>query len=70
MTHRGRLSVLTAGMTVAALLSPPAAQARPTCQSTPETSICQTNGSVAIVARPGTRVRPFGRPGLDWLLWD
>lgn len=70
MIHRGTLAVATATMTMTAMLWPPVAQARTTCQDTATTTICQTSGSVSIAARPGTTAPPANRPSLPWWVWD
>jgi len=67
MTSRGKLVLLTVGMTVAAGVSAPAAAARPTCQDTATTTVCQTRGSVSIKARPGTTAPPANQPVFPWL---
>ena len=54
MTTRGKAALMVAGLAVAAGIAAPAAIARPTCQQTDFKSICATNGSVSIKARPGT----------------
>ena len=66
MTTRKSALVL-AGVAVAAVIAAPAAQARPTCQQTDFKSICQTNGSVSIKARPGTTAPPANIPVFPWL---
>ncbi|MCW1959283.1 MAG: hypothetical protein KIH64_012210, partial [Mycobacterium sp.] len=58
MTLRSKTALTLAGLAVAAGLAAPAAVARPTCQSTDFKTICQTNGSVSIKARPGTVAPP------------
>ena len=54
-------------LAVAALVTAPAADARPNCQEAGVTTICQTNGSVSIKARPGTLAPPANQPVLPWL---
>lgn len=67
MIHRRTLAVLGAGLTVAAMLSAPAAQARPTCRDSGNATTCETNGSVSIVATPGTKAPPpKSYPELPW----
>ena len=56
-----------AGLTVVAGVAAPSAVARPTCQSTDFKSICQTNGSVSIKARPGTVAPPANIPHMPFL---
>ncbi len=56
-----------AGLAVVAGVSAPSAGARPTCQQTDFKSICQTNGSVSIKARPGTTAPPANQPVFPWL---
>ena len=56
-----------AGLVVAAGVSAPVAGARPSCQNTDFKSICQTNGSVSIKARPGTVAPPGNMPHIPWI---
>jgi hypothetical protein len=58
---------MVAGLAVAAGVAAPAAVARPTCQNTDFKSICQTNGSVSIKARPGTVAPPANIPHIPWI---
>lgn len=67
MTGRSKTALLMAGLAVAAGVSAPTAAARPTCQQTDFKSICQTNGSVSIKARPGTVAPPANIPHIPWL---
>jgi hypothetical protein len=67
MTTRRKSALLLAGVAVAAVLAAPAANARPTCQQTDFKSICQTNGSVSIKARPVTTAPPTNLPVFPWL---
>jgi len=67
MNVKGMSAMLMAGIGVVAVVSAPAAQARPTCQQTDFKSICQTNGSVSIKARPGTVAPPANMPMIPWL---
>ena len=70
MTDRTKLATrasLMTGIAVAALVVAPAANARPTCQDTATTTVCQTNGSVSIKARPGTTAPPANLPVFPWL---
>lgn len=67
MTVRRTSALVVAGLAVAAVVAAPAAQARPTCQQTDFKSICQTNGSVSIKARPGTVAPPANMPMIPWL---
>jgi hypothetical protein len=67
MTGRRKAALLMVGLAVAAGISTPVANARPTCQSTDTKTICQTNGSVSIKARPGTVAPPANQPMLPWL---
>lgn len=66
MTVR-KSALLMATAAVAAVVAAPAADARPTCQSTDFKTICQTNGSVSIKARPGTVAPPANMPHMPWL---
>lgn len=67
MTDRGKSALLVAGLAVVAFVAAPAADARPTCQDTNTKTICQTNGSVSIKARPGTVAPPGNQIGIPWL---
>ena len=67
MTGSAKAAVLVAGLAVVAGMSAPVAGARPTCQDTATTTICQTNGSVSIKARPGTTAPPANLPVFPWL---
>lgn len=67
MTTRGKAALMMAGLAVTACVAAPAAGARPTCQSTDFKSICQTNGSVSIKARPGTVAPPGNMPHIPWI---
>jgi hypothetical protein len=66
MTIRNKTALLVAGAAVVAGVSAPIATARPTCQSTDFKSVCQTNGSVSIKARPGTVAPPANIPHMPW----
>jgi hypothetical protein len=66
MTVRRTSAVIMAGVSVVTMLNAPAADARPTCQSTDFKTICQTNGSVSIKARPGTLAPPGNLPHIPW----
>ena len=67
MTGSAKAAVLLAGLAVVAGVAAPAASARPTCQDTATTTICQTSGSVSIKARPGTTAPPANLPVFPWL---
>ena len=67
MTGSAKAAVLVAGLAVVAGISAPVAAARPTCQDTATTTICQTRGSVSIKARPGTTAPPANLPVFPWL---
>ncbi len=67
MTTRGKTALVLAGLAVAAGVAAPTAAARPTCQSTDFKSICQTNGSVSIKARPGTVAPPANIPHMPFI---
>lgn len=68
MNGIGKPALMVAGMAaVAALVSAPGAQARPSCQDAGVKTICQTNGSVSIKARPGTTAPPANQPVFPWL---
>ena len=66
MTGR-KTALILAGFAVAAAVSAPTAMARPSCQSTDFKSVCQTNGSVSIKARPGTVAPPGNMPHIPWI---
>ena len=67
MTGRGKAAVLIVGLSVVAGVLAPVAGARPTCKDTNTKTICQTNGSVSIKARPGTTAPPANLPVFPWL---
>lgn len=68
MAHRKTSVMVMAGLAVAgAVAAIPAADARPTCQSSDFQTVCQTNGSVSIKARPGTVAPPANMPHIPWL---
>ena len=68
MNGIGKPALMVAGLAaVAALVSAPAAQARPSCQDAGVKTVCQTNGSVSIKARPGTTAPPANQPVFPWL---
>ncbi len=62
-----KTALALAGAAVAAVVLAPAADARPTCQSTDFKTICSTNGSTSIKARPGTTAPPANMPVIPWL---
>ena len=64
---RTTAAVLMVGLAVVAGVLAPVANARPTCQDTNTKTICQTNGSVSIKARPGTTAPPANLPVFPWL---
>lgn len=66
MTVLNKPALLTVAVLVVTLIAAPVADARPTCQSTPFTTICETNGSVSIKARPGTVAPPVDTPQVRW----
>lgn len=66
MTTRAKAALMVAGLAVAAGVAAPTAVARPTCQSTDFKSVCQTNGSVSIKARPGTVAPPANIPHMPF----
>lgn len=66
MTFRTKPALFMVGVTALTVIIAPVADARPTCQSTHTTSICQTNGSVSIKARPGTVAPPGNMPHIPW----
>ena len=67
MALRHKAALVLAGLTVAAGVSAPIAFARPTCQSTDFKSICSTNGSTSIKARPGTVAPPANIPHMPFI---
>ena len=54
-------------LVAASLAVAPVADARPNCQQAGVKTICQTNGSVSIKARPGTLAPPANQPMIPWL---
>ena len=67
MATRHKTALLLAGLTVVAGVSAPIASARATCQSTDFKSICSTNGSWSMKARPGTVAPPANMPHIPWI---
>ena len=67
MSIRRKTALVAAGLAVAAGVAAPSAMARPTCQSTDFKSICSTNGSTSIKARPGTVAPPGNMPHIPWI---
>lgn len=67
MTGRGKFAFLMAGLVAVSVFSAPMASARPTCQETATKTICTTNGSTSIKARPGTTAPPANIPVFPWL---
>ena len=67
MTGVAKAALLVAGLVAAAGVSAPAAGARMTCQGTDFKSVCQTNGSVSLKARPGTVAPPGNMPHIPWI---
>lgn len=67
MTFGNKSALFLAALTAAAVVTAPVADARPTCQQTDFKSICQTNGSVSIKARPGTVAPPANMPHIPWI---
>ncbi len=66
VSSKSALAVVLSGLAVVEVMMPPLAGARPTCRSTPTTTICETNGSVSIKARPGTVAPPGNLPHVFW----
>ena len=66
MTARSKSALLMAAVSALTLMTAPVAGARPTCQSTHTMTICQTNGSTSIKARPGTVAPPGNLPHIPW----
>ena len=67
MAHRRTSVLVMASAVVVAGIAMPAADARPNCQSSDFQTVCQTNGSVSIKARPGTVAPPANMPHIPWL---
>jgi len=66
--HRLKVGLVVVGLVVGAGVSAPTAAAA-TCRDTGGSTICQTNGSVSIKARPTTTAPPVNQAGnLQWLL--
>ena len=63
---RGTSALVLASFAVVAVVAAPAASARPNCQDSGVKTICQTNGSVSIKARPGTLAPPANQPVFPW----
>lgn len=66
VTGRG-FAFLMASLAAVSVVSAPVANARPTCQDTATKTICTTNGSTSIKARPGTTAPPANIPVFPWL---
>lgn len=71
MRNQGKsAALLMAGLGAAALVTvgaAPTAEARPFCDESGNTRVCQTNGSTSIKARPGTLAPPAGsRNQVPW----
>ncbi len=66
---RNASAVAAVGVLAASLVWAPAADARPTCQTSGDVTTCQTNGSVSIAATPGTKAPPANRPQIPWLVY-
>ena len=67
MTVHSKSVLFMTAMTALAVVTAPVADARPTCQSNDWKSICQTNGSVSIKARPSTVAPPANMPHIPWI---
>lgn len=67
MVGRSKAAVVLAGLAALTAISAPVAGARPTCQDNNTNTVCQTNGSTAIKARPGTTAPPANQPVFPWL---
>lgn len=67
MTNRGKYALLMTSLIATAFVSAPIASARPDCHDAGVKSVCQTNGSVSIKARPGTLAPPANQPVFPWL---
>ena len=67
MTHRKTSVLVMASVVVVGGIAMPSADARPNCQSSDFQTVCQTNGSVSIKARPGTVAPPANMPHIPWL---
>lgn len=66
VSSKSALALAMAGLTAVEIMIPPVASARPTCQTTSTMTICETNGSVSIKARPGTVAPPANMPVFPW----
>lgn len=66
MTSWRNAAMLMVSLAVVAGVSAPAADAQRSCHDSFTTSTCETNGSVAIKARPGTVAVPANQPGIRW----
>jgi hypothetical protein len=67
MVTRSMAAAFVDGLAATAVAAAPAAAARPTCQDAGVKTVCQTNGSVSIKARPGTTAPPANQPVFPWL---
>lgn len=67
MPSRRKAALLMVSLAAAAGISAPVANARPTCQDTFAKTICSTNGSTSIKARPGTVAPPANQPMMPWI---
>lgn len=63
---KSALAAVMVALTAVEVMVPPIASARPTCQDTRTMTICETNGSVSIKARPGTVAPPANMPFVPW----
>ncbi|MCH9733474.1 MAG: hypothetical protein K0U78_02810 [Actinomycetia bacterium] len=68
MRDQGKSALLMAGLAAAAaVVLAPTADARPNCNDANSTTLCQTDGHVAIKTAPGTVATPAdGRGQIPW----
>ena len=67
MTSHRAVALVVAGLAAASLISAAIANARPTCQESDTKTVCQTRGSTAIKAKPGTLAPPANQPSIPWI---
>lgn len=70
MTVRRTLMAIPMALVVAAVVAAAPAHARQTCENHGTATVCQTNGSASIAAKPGTTAPPANRPQLPWFIGD
>lgn len=67
MRDQGKSVLLMAGLAVVAVVVAPTADARPNCNQTNRTEVCETDGHASIKTAPGTVSNPTGARGqIPW----